>query len=819
MCAHWGTSGDRKNDGYLKSQRILFQVYAPNELRERDTLAKIDHDFQGALEHWHEHFDSWVFVHNSREGIGPGIARKLLDLGAKQSPVSVETWGFEELRREFHYLDSDAKASLVGRGSIALRGLTITGRSGHRYVVAYTVGQGADGVVFSGKDTSGTRCAIKFLRPHSEVSDLRAHERFMLEASLLCERLQCPSIVKGLDFGNHDGAPFLVMEWAGNGNLKERIAANSHDDLLLTKWICQLLKCFRELKNKGVLHRDIQPNNILLDCANNIKLGDLGIAKVLGRTESITLDDDTMGTLPYSSPLQRQRPAKATGMDDLYSICAVIFGLLTGELVQPMIPAPLHARPSSRVPLEFARLIDKVLSYGADLEGVFEDMCKIYDIDREVLRASHSLPATRKPSPSSAARVLHLVHDRSYGGIETYIKAITQHSRHFHSVKSIFDFGRGGYPNNERSFDQAAALAIAELKLANRTYVQMSHVLGRVNQFLRDGSFQRPDRDFANELLDEISLAVGKIGGFDIIHSHFIQPAFLAAQQGLKVICTSHSLMSQELLLEDGVLPPGRMDEIISWSEKEGDQYRGVKKLLTLCHAHAEEIRNVGGGHVQVMKPILDYSEFLHEDILDLDCRAARKLAHLPDRPTVLFVGRPSYRKGLQVLLEALSGIDRELQLQIVGSGFHVNQSKATISFGNQVIQLEPEVAKNLLPPVFPESRKGLAILYKCCDLMACPSLYEPFGYVNLECMAAKRAVVASDTGGIPEIVQDQHTGLLCPAGDPVALRHAIRRLLDDPALKGRLGQNGFEKVASANQPEDCIVQLDLYYDHVFSNN
>ena len=62
----WGNTGDRKNDGYLRSARILFQVYAPNEMSANDAITKIDEDFHGALHYWQQFFDKWIFVHNSR---------------------------------------------------------------------------------------------------------------------------------------------------------------------------------------------------------------------------------------------------------------------------------------------------------------------------------------------------------------------------------------------------------------------------------------------------------------------------------------------------------------------------------------------------------------------------------------------------------------------------------------------------------------------------------------------------------------------------------------------------------------------------------
>ncbi len=110
----WGNQGDRKNDGYVRSTRTLFQVYAPNEVEESKTLTKIDEDYTGALPHWSDHFDTWVFVHNSTKGLGPGVTKKLLDLDSGNQNVRVRTWGFEELRRVVFELAFPELASLLG---------------------------------------------------------------------------------------------------------------------------------------------------------------------------------------------------------------------------------------------------------------------------------------------------------------------------------------------------------------------------------------------------------------------------------------------------------------------------------------------------------------------------------------------------------------------------------------------------------------------------------------------------------------------------------------------------------------------------------
>lgn len=110
----WGNIGDRKNDGYVKSKRMLFQSYAPNEMTAAEAVKKIEEDFNGAVPHWKDHFNKWVFVHNSRDGVGPEVAAKLLELGKANPSFTLEQWGFEEMRQEAFQLGESELASLLG---------------------------------------------------------------------------------------------------------------------------------------------------------------------------------------------------------------------------------------------------------------------------------------------------------------------------------------------------------------------------------------------------------------------------------------------------------------------------------------------------------------------------------------------------------------------------------------------------------------------------------------------------------------------------------------------------------------------------------
>jgi hypothetical protein len=110
----WGNVGDRKNDGYLRSRRQLFQCYAPREMARAKCLNKISEDFAGALPHWRAHFDQWIFTHNDIKGVGPDVLRLLLELSDQHKPVAALHWGYTEILTEFKALEPTNCASLLG---------------------------------------------------------------------------------------------------------------------------------------------------------------------------------------------------------------------------------------------------------------------------------------------------------------------------------------------------------------------------------------------------------------------------------------------------------------------------------------------------------------------------------------------------------------------------------------------------------------------------------------------------------------------------------------------------------------------------------
>jgi hypothetical protein len=113
-CRPWGNRGDRKNDGFLKSEGRLFQVYAPNEMEEAKAIAKINEDFEGAKTHWGNHFKTWVFAHNAVDGLPPHVQKVLLDFEKVNPGVTLEPWGLEEFRKVFRKLTAEDLQSWFG---------------------------------------------------------------------------------------------------------------------------------------------------------------------------------------------------------------------------------------------------------------------------------------------------------------------------------------------------------------------------------------------------------------------------------------------------------------------------------------------------------------------------------------------------------------------------------------------------------------------------------------------------------------------------------------------------------------------------------
>ena len=168
-----------------------------------------------------------------------------------------------------------------------------------------------------------------------------------------------------------------------------------------------------------------------------------------------------------------------------------------------------------------------------------------------------------------------------------------------------------------------------------------------------------------------------------------------------------------------------------------------------------------------------------------------------PQRPIVAFVGRITRQKGVAHLIAAAHRFAPEVQVVLCAG------APDTPEIAGEVTSAVKELAQSR-PGVF-WVREFLPV-HKLREILSasmafvCPSVYEPLGIVNLEAMACATAVVASDVGGIPEVVTDGETGVLVhyqpedPAGFESALADAVNGLVGDPAKAKRLGQAGRQR-------------------------
>lgn len=148
----------------------------------------------------------------------------------------------------------------------------------------------------------------------------------------------------------------------------------------------------------------------------------------------------------------------------------------------------------------------------------------------------------------------------------------------------------------------------------------------------------------------------------------------------------------------------------------------------------------------------------------------------------LLFVGRPNEQKGLHVLIRALAHTHTPLSLDIVGDG----EGRAAL----ERLAAELGVAERLhWHGALPQAE--LARYYRCATALVVPSIDEGLGLVAAEGQLSGAPVIASNSGGLPDIVQDGRTGLLVPPGDPEALAHTLDELLTRPDRGASLGHAG----------------------------
>ncbi|MFF8592779.1 glycogen synthase [Streptomyces sp. NPDC015220] len=292
--------------------------------------------------------------------------------------------------------------------------------------------------------------------------------------------------------------------------------------------------------------------------------------------------------------------------------------------------------------------------------------------------------------------------------------------------------------------------------------------------------------------------------GADLIHSHtwYANGAGRLAQvlYGVPHVATAHSLEPLRPWKAEQLGGGYALSSLVERSSLES-----ADALIAVSHGMRQDILRVypqvDPGRVHVVHNGIDTR--VHRP--DHGTGALERHGVRPGRPIVLFVGRVTRQKGLPQLLRAAFELDPRAQLVLCcGQPDTPEIAAETAALVDELRRVREGVVRidGML------DRTSLLQLLTHASVFVCPSLYEPMGIVNLEAMACGTAVVATATGGIPEVVADGETGLLVPveqeqdgSGTPLDARRfasdlaaAVNRLLADPDHAARLGAAGLER-------------------------
>ena len=297
---------------------------------------------------------------------------------------------------------------------------------------------------------------------------------------------------------------------------------------------------------------------------------------------------------------------------------------------------------------------------------------------------------------------------------------------------------------------------------------------------------------------------VKALEGIDVIHTHtwYVSMAGFLARKlyGIPFVLTTHSLEPLRAWKAEQL---GSGYAMSSWMERtailDADAVIAVSQgtRADILHAYPE----IDPERIHVIYNGIDLDEYQKTDATD----ALLKYGVDPAVPYVLFVGRITRQKGVTHLMDALKYLPDETQVVLCAGAPDTPEIEAEMrgmvsaaqARNSRVIWIEDMVTK-------PEAIQ----LYSNCAVFCCPSVYEPFGIINLEAMACKAPVVASATGGILEVVVENETGYLIPfAQDPVTtfpsepeqfakdLAAKLNDLLADPEKAKRFGEAGRRRV------------------------
>lgn len=202
------------------------------------------------------------------------------------------------------------------------------GQTVSHYRILEELGRGGMGVVYKAQDTKLDRVvALKFLPQHLTSSDAE-QSRFLQEARA-ASALNHPNVCGIHAIGEHDGQVFIDMEYVEGKTLRSRIAEKELKIEDALEYAIQIGDALQEAHSKGIVHRDVKCENIMINSRNQVKVMDFGLAKLKGSLK-LTKSSSTVGTLAYMAPEQIQG-GEVDSRSDIFSFGIVLYEMLTGR--------------------------------------------------------------------------------------------------------------------------------------------------------------------------------------------------------------------------------------------------------------------------------------------------------------------------------------------------------------------------------------------------------------------------------------------------------------------------------------------------------
>jgi len=245
------------------------------------------------------------------------------------------------------------------------------GRTVSHYKITAKLGSGGMGEVYLATDTKlGRQVAIKFLPP-DKAADAESRQRFLHEAQAQA-MLSHPNVATLLDTGDEQGTAFIVTEYIEGRSLSAVTSSEKLSWAAILDLAIQIGEGLQAAHERGVVHRDIKPDNVLVTARGHVKITDFGLAKWKGAS-TLTKSGTRLGTAYYMSPEQAQGQ-KVDHRSDIFSFGVVLYEMVAGRTpfageheaallyaITSETPEPL-SRYKSGVPSELQRIVEKCLA-------------------------------------------------------------------------------------------------------------------------------------------------------------------------------------------------------------------------------------------------------------------------------------------------------------------------------------------------------------------------------------------------------------------------------------------------------------------------